>query len=256
MKNVIIPQLDYHIIHNCNLSCEGCSDFTNHNLPGKISIEEARKEYKFWNKRVFPKEFAILGGEPTLHKDLIEHLYLAREMWSYSRITLITNGFFLHRHKDLGKVLSETNIQIGFSLHDDSEEYMNKVQDNIDLCKSWEKDYGIVALINHCYKKWNLIYKGFGNDIMPYEDNDPEASWNNCFMDGKCFQLHDGKLWKCPPITYLPLLAKNYKISDKWDPYLKYKALDSDCSNKQLSEFLSRKSESVCAMCPSSKHYK
>ena len=32
-------------------------------------------------------------------------------------------------------------------------------------------------------------------------------------------------------------MAESYRISDKWDPYLKYTPLTSDCSDEELSEF-------------------
>jgi hypothetical protein len=37
-----IPLLDLHITHTCNLTCESCSDFTNHKLLEKFgpAIEE------------------------------------------------------------------------------------------------------------------------------------------------------------------------------------------------------------------------
>jgi len=33
-----IPILDLHITHTCNLTCESCSDFTNHKLTGMLSL--------------------------------------------------------------------------------------------------------------------------------------------------------------------------------------------------------------------------
>lgn len=249
-----IPEiLDIHITHNCNLTCESCSDFTNNGLSKMLSLEEAEDWMSLWTQRITPKNFLILGGEPTLHKDLEKFLYLSKRMWPKSNLILITNGFFIHLHENLWKSLKDNDIILSISFHDNSKEYMKKIINNIMLVKKWEKDHGITVTFNKEYEKWNTIYKGYGSNILPFEDNNPKQSWDNCYMNGKCFQLHEGKIWKCPPITYLPLQKEKYGnlLSPKWDPYLKYKPLEPTCSDKDIIEFFNRKEESVCGMCPS-----
>ena len=89
---------------------------------------------------------------------------------------------------------------------------------------------------------------------MPFEDGDPQSSWKNCFSDPyKCFQLYEGNLWKCPPITYLPLMSKKYNLSNKWDPYLKYKPLLPNCSDEELQKFWNSECMDICSMCPAKK---
>lgn len=249
-----IPEiLDIHITHNCNLTCESCSDFTNNGLSKMLSLEEAEDWMSLWTQRITPKNFLILGGEPTLHKDLEKFLYLSKRMWPKSNLILITNGFFIHLHENLWKSLKDNDIILSISFHDDSKEYMKKIINNIMLVKKWEKDHGITVTFNKEYEKWNTIYKGYGSNILPFEDNNPKQSWDNCYMNGKCFQLHEGKIWKCPPITYLALQKEKYGnlLSPKWDPYLKYKPLEPTCSDEDIIEFFNRKEESVCGMCPS-----
>ena len=97
--------LDLHITENCNLTCESCSDFNNHGFTSMLSLEDGERWMSLWNKRIQPKKFIILGGEPTLHKDLIPFLELARHMWPNSEVVLTTNGFFIHQHDGLDKVL-------------------------------------------------------------------------------------------------------------------------------------------------------
>lgn len=251
-----IPLLDLHVTHTCNLTCESCSDFTNHRLTGMLSLEDAKNWMSRWNKRLNPKKFILLGGEPTLNKNLIEILYISREMWPNSKLFLTSNAFFLHLHENLGKAIKDTDAILSISIHDNSEEYISKIRQNLRLCKQWIEKYNIKVSLTESYNKWNMIYKGYGSSIMPFEDNDPESSWKSCFMDENCFQLHEGKIWKCPPIAYLPLMAKKYTLSEKWDPYLKYKPLDSDCNDEELIDFFNKKAESCCGMCPAKETYK
>ena len=254
---VTVPVLDFHITHNCNLTCEGCSDFTNSGHSKMISIEEAEEWIGYWNKRIKPRQFILLGGEPTLHKDLIDFLYLSRKMWgSDVIIKLTTNGFFIHNHPNLGIALKENNIVVSLSIHSKCEEYLSKITSNLQTCLMWKNQLGVNVSVNTTHEYWTEIYKGYGPDILPFEDNNPEESWNNCFMDGTCFQLHEGKIWKCPPLAYLPMQAQKYNLSEKWDPYLKYVPLNHDCTNQEIEEFFNRKAEPVCAMCPAYRNYK
>lgn len=255
-----VPQLDLHITHTCNLTCESCSDFTNHKLTGMLSLQDANEWMLNWNKKLKPKQFILLGGEPTLNKDLVEFLYLSRQMWRESQLILSSNAFFLHLHPTLGRDLKNTDTILTISIHDVSKEYLNNIKSNLILCKEWMQEYNIKVSIILAYKKWRSIYKGYGSNIIPFEDNDPESSWKSCFMrefddDSHCYQLHEGKIWKCPPIAYLPLMAKKYKLSEKWDSYLRYKPLDQNCSDEEMLEFFSRGAESICGMCPAKKMY-
>ena len=253
-----IPLLDLHITHTCNLTCESCSDFTNHKLTGMLCLQDAKEWMLNWNKKLKPKKFILLGGEPTLNKDLVEFLYLSRQMWKESQLFLVSNGFFLHLHPNLGEHLKNNDVELSISIHDTSKEYLNNIKLNLILCKEWMKTYNTKVTINPAHKKWRPIYKGYGENIMPFEDNDPESSWKSCFMkewddDNNCYQLHEGKIWKCPPIAYLPLMAKKYNLSEKWNPYLKYQPLSPNCSDEELAKFFSKGSESICGMCPAKK---
>jgi hypothetical protein len=258
-----------HITHNCNLTCDSCSDMTNIGLNWMITKDEFVSWIKNWNGRIKPDQFHILGGEPTLHKDLVEFLYIARELWGQDQeIRLMSNGFFVDRHENLGKVLKETNTSIDIGLHSKKEDYLGKLKDNILLMKKWREEEGTTVNFmdfteegsgwNPSGRTWRRIYKGYGASMLPYEDNDPEASWENCWMDGaRCFQLYQGNLWKCPPITYLPEAKKKYGdlLSEKWDPYLAYEPLKPECSDEELMQFWKSECLSICSMCPAKTHY-
>lgn len=258
-----------HLTHNCNLTCDGCSDMTNIGLNWMITKEEFISWTKNWAGRIIPDQIHLVGGEPTLHKDLEEFLYLSRELWGEKqKITLFSNGFFVHLHPNLGKTSKETNISIDIALHSKKEDYLRKLKDNILLMKKWRKEEGSEINFSDFTEKgsgfnptgrtWRRIYKGYGASMLPYEDNDPQVSWENCWMDGaRCFQLYEGNLWKCPPITYLREAKKKYGdlLSEKWDPYLAYEPLKPDCSDEELMKFWKSECLSICSMCPSKKTY-
>lgn len=253
-----IPHLESHISHACNLTCEGCSDFTNHGYSEIMSVDTLEEWFSLWNKRIYPKEFALLGGEPLLNPNLIEILYMTQRMWPRKdgdpKLELVTNGLLIPKWPDLGRILKDTGFRITISLHGDknNEPYKKRMKKSFDIVNKWIKEYKIEVSMEPSVNSWRKIYKGFGVTSEPYEDGDPEESWNNCHCEQDCFQLHERNLYKCPPISYLPLLKKKYGplLSEKWDPYLKYVPLTPDCSDEEIVEFFNRKCESVCGMCP------
>jgi hypothetical protein len=194
-----------------------------------------------------------MGGEPALHPDLTKFVYLSRKMWPNSYIEVISNGFFLHRHPDLCEALRKTRTVLGVSIHHDSPEYNKRFAPVYKLMREW-MDKGAEIEVRPSIQHWIRQYQGFGNTMEPYEDNDPKNSWKYC-VSKLCVQLHEGKLWKCPALAYLPMQAEKYNLSEKWDPYLKYVPLDQECDEKELRDFFTRREESFCKMCPNAEHY-
>ena len=61
-----IEILEIHVAHRCNLSCESCSHFAGNGLQGLVGLDEAEAWMSAWNRRLQPKFFGLLGGEPAL----------------------------------------------------------------------------------------------------------------------------------------------------------------------------------------------
>ena len=207
-----------------------------------------------WNKRLIPRMFAILGGEPCLHQDLVDIVYMTREMWPEpeTKMEVVTNGLLLHLHPKLPQALIDTRTALCVSIHSNgsiSPKYQRKISASLQLAREWRSGYGI-NLSEMPSTTWSRGYKGFGSQIEPYEDNNPLKSWNNCITGQQCFQLFEDRLWKCAPLAYLRLQGRKYNLSAKWAPYLQYEPLKPGCTDDQIIEFFNRKEESVCGMCP------
>ena len=251
-----IEQLELHVTHACNFTCEGCSHYSNHGHTGNISLDDCEEWLYGWSKRVKPKTFTILGGEPTLNKDLPEIVYMVRAMFPdpTTGIDVITNATGLHLQPRLPQMLVATGATLAVSIHStEHPNYIKKFKRGYKLAKKWKHDLGVwVEFWDFTNKEWVRQYKGFGDTMIPYEDNNPRKSWEVC-ISKYAMQLHEGKLWKCPALAYLPMQAKKYNLSDKWNPYLKYQSLDVDCTDEELEEFLNREDESFCSMCPANR---
>jgi hypothetical protein len=245
-----IPNLELHVAHGCNLSCESCSHYSNHGHKGSITPEEAAAWMEPWAERLAPAKFSLLGGEPAINPRLYEFVPLARSVWPRTQLRVVSNGLLLHRHPDLPAALAKAgNAVLEVSLHHDSDAYRRRMEPVLALLDRWQDTHRIEVRLLRSYESWTRRYKGFGATMTPFEDERPRTSWQNCAAR-TCPQIHDGAIWKCAPLAYLPMQHAKYGLSEKWKPYLNYEPLRPGCSDEEVQAFFARQEESYCGMCP------
>ena len=246
MKSV--PHLEWHVTHSCNFTCLGCGHYTNDGYRKDISVDELKSWYLPWVDKIRPRELSMLGGEPLLNKDIIETIYMTKEVWnikSDQKFELVSNALLINKHPDLPKALSDTSCTLTITKHSEDPTYLKLFGKSIKTIDEW----GIEYVIHDATHYWLKGYIGYGSNIKPLT-GDFQESWNNCPTGQENFQLYNGKIYKCAPLAYLPLQKQKYpNLSDKWNPYLKYIPLTPD---GDIEEFFSREAESVCSMCPNS----
>ena len=83
-----IHQLDFDIIHKCNLYCRGCNHFSClvTNEDGLIPVEQVTSDMKRLSEIFEPYKIVILGGEPLLHPNLNDILINARKIFPKTNI--------------------------------------------------------------------------------------------------------------------------------------------------------------------------
>ena len=220
-----ISNLEIHLVHACNLACESCSHYSNQGHKGILSLADAERWMRLWNHRLNPGNFAMLGGEPTIHPDLAEFVPLARRYWPRAHLKIVTNGFFLQRHPLLPIVLKkDRDACLHVTIHSDASEYREKIRPVLELVNGWVRDHQIRVVYVESYKNWTRRYRGFGSAMEPFEDGQPRFSWEHC--------------------------APRHCLSAKWKPYLQYQPLKPGCTDRQLEEFFDREDEVYCGMCP------
>lgn len=253
MLKLKISHLEWHVTHACNLSCQGCLHFSDFDHKGIISYETLEEWYKDWSPRLSPRTIDILGGEPLLNKQIEKIIELTRKYWDspyLEKLNLQSNGLLLCKYPNLPKVLKENNCHITLSKHYDNDTYNVIFEKSAMLLDKWKSEFDISYDIVDFYTYWTKFYKGYGSKMEPYEDGDYKKSWDNCLTGQDCFQIHEGKIYKCAPLAYLPMMKKKFNLSEKWDYYLTYAPLNANANDEEVLEFFNRGAESFCAMCP------
>jgi hypothetical protein len=250
---VKLPGLEYHCTHACNLSCQSCSHYSNHHHGSHIPVEKASEEMMLWNQSIVPRRFSILGGEPALHPNLGEFVEMARKNWPDSEIGVTSNGLWLfQKHPDLWRVMKEQKANLTISQHSRDPAYMEKFDPALKTIETMCSKFGVPLRLLKSMDGWRHQYFGYGDTMMPYQDNDPKESWTNCRAK-KCVTMFEGKLWKCPPLAFLKLQKDKFKLDQIWDQYLdyeKYDVLHPGESPDKIREWLDKKEEKYCSMCP------
>jgi hypothetical protein len=244
-----VQRLELHVTHACNLTCESCSHYSNQGHRGNLDLKQAKRWMGGWSDRITVEEFYVLGGEPTIHPNLSKFVMLVRQHWPTAHIRIVTNGFFLYRHPELPSILAaDGNADLALSIHHDGADYTERLRPIFDLLAVWQRDHGATVHIWQSHQGWTRRYIGSGDTMLPFEDGRPRQSWEICPAK-HCKQLYDGKLWKCPPLAYLGMQKAKFDLSEKWDPYLRYRPLDQGCTDSELDKFLALEDEPACSMC-------
>jgi sulfatase maturation enzyme AslB (radical SAM superfamily) len=253
-----IPEIDGHsnieiqISNGCNLTCQSCSHYTNVGGGKNLDVDTISEWISLWNGRITPKHFIIMGGEPTLNRDLTEITEVSARLWASSTIKIVTNGFFLGKHPGLPLVMKKYGVELEISLKSEDEEYLKKIAPVKNLVEGWVRDFGVKVKWRKDYKNWLKVYHGYGPGIKPFEDGDPGQSFRACGQK-VCRVLHEGSIWKCPRLAYLHIYKKRFDLDSSWNQYLKYEPLGSSASMREIRSFFEQEEIPECAMCPANK---
>lgn len=249
-QKVRIEKLELHASYACNLTCESCSHFSNHGFSGLISPEEAEQQMSLWAPRVDAMIFSLTGGESTLNPRLTEIVAAAVRL--FPRVEVATNGFFLHRHPDLGRVLGGAAQWGRLSISEHGADYPEVINAAIARGERWTQDFGVQLVVRRydSTRPWTRRYTGYGPTLRPYQDRDPQASHAICPAN-QCVQLHQGLLWKCPLAAYLPMVTDRFPaLREPWALGLSYQALSPAATDDELAAFINRGAEAICGLCP------
>ena len=242
--------IEMDIAHACNLHCRNCSHYSNYGLKGVVPLAQGIPWLSAVSKRLRPKTFYLLGGEPVLNRQLCDYLWLASELWPDIERGMVSNGLLLDRQPDLRPTLAATGSILQISHHTQPPDQYRAA---IAKARAMADQHGVKLIVRENRVLFYSTYRGEGAAMRPFDDGSPARSWAAC-CEKFCLTLFRGRLWKCPPIAYLRLVSEKFGLDSvpEWQPYLAYAGLDVHSSKEQYKTFLNANfaPESICGMCP------
>jgi organic radical activating enzyme len=243
-----LDRVEFYITNVCNLNCSNCNRYNNFAFSGHQIWNDYADIYKQWSKIIEFNEIAILGGEPLLNPDFMSWLDGINKLWPQSRITIITNGTSLDRHKELYDYLKnfKEKIQVSIGCHGYNQK---KLVDKalLDWLKPPINKFLSARILDDFINCYNKIKDESWNSCNTLEDfyQLPQYIQNECLyvhgldLDGFSANLIDNN-----GVRVSTMLANSFHVA----------ALKFDCTSQKLSLHDSdpKKAINVCTfkMCP------
>src|SRR5690242_5002679 len=87
-------KIELHILYDCNLSCVNCNRMsqinTAHTPP--MTVADVKEIFRQCDELNWKPDVLIIGGEPSLHPDIVEICRLARNFVGRGLVQMWTNG--------------------------------------------------------------------------------------------------------------------------------------------------------------------
>ncbi|MDR3048491.1 MAG: radical SAM protein [Elusimicrobiota bacterium] len=186
--------LNIHLTEHCNLNCAYCDHFSPLAKEEFLDIETFENDLKRMAQLTngYIKTIYLFGGEPLLHKDIIQFAKICRQYFLRSTITFITNGTLLMKmNDDFWQICKECNIEFIIS------SYPIKIPRQ--EIKKKAQDYGIKAVFSEYKVMWRSPLKLSGTSGIfgrfRYLINFLKCPRYICTF------LMKGKIYMCPAIA-------------------------------------------------------
>lgn len=262
MPKPVLPYLETMASYACNLSCVGCTNYSDTSFKGNVTWSQCQTWLEEWLNIIDITEFGIIGGEPLANPTIDEWIIGSKKLFPNSQIRFTTNGMLLYKKLELIDLMHDLgNFIFKITVHKkDSvlEETIKKIFTKFNFEPVTE--YGILRYktsnnfrfqINRP-TKFIKTYKNNYNNMLPHKSN-PKEAFDICVQQN-CPLLYKGKIYKCSSIGILDDVLKKFNRDKtiEWEPYLNYKGISIDSSLNDITAFINRfgKPENICSMCP------
>lgn len=256
-----LPFLETMITQVCNLSCRGCTNYSDLTHSGYVTWAQGREYLLAWLDRIDILDFGIMGGEPMINPEFRSWLIGVRELLPRAQIRFTTNGLLLHKHPDVIDLMHDLgNVSFKITVHKSTPELEQHIQ-NIFEKYSWQSvhEYGIDRWITNNNFRFHvkrpetfvMTYRNSYHDMTPWH-NDPEQAFAACIQQ-TCPLLYNGAIYKCSTAgLLLDTLARfNFPNFEQWRPYIPRALVPTD-SDELVMEFIDNfgQPNGICAQCP------
>lgn len=244
-------KVDFYITNVCNLTCDGCNRFNNHDFRGWQRWSDYESDYRRWGQLTELRAATIMGGEPFLNPTLGDWISGINNIFGIE-VQVLTNGTRFRQSKHLYKKFlyySKKNKcfnHIGVSLHD-----INQLdQLHADIADFLQAPIKVFPK-GHVGNKWNsdwyiedangitvnvyIVDKFSNSSLIPVHkittlepeinfrprqattfglhNSDPDAAHQNCaFAQFKSYHFIRGRLYKCGPVALMPEFDQQHQL--------------------------------------------
>jgi hypothetical protein len=222
---ITLGHLDVNVVLHCNSRCVSCSHASPF-MPASWAMTPTilKRDLAALKQFVHFSVIQMVGGEPTLLKDLVEMIGVAKSSGVGNSVSVITNGKLLPRMgDDFWRAIDWLQLSI----------YPTLEQKTIDLAKAKCAEFGKPF--------YSTLFTEFHQQIRASPSDG--SNFHSCHWKTNCFTVHNGAFYLCPQSVFFPRLFMGLEASVDGLPLV---GLTEDV----LSDFIHRKKPfNACRIC-------
>ena len=266
MSKIILPFLETMITQVCNLSCNGCTNYSDLTHSGYVKWNQGKAWLEPWFDILQISDFGIMGGEPLINPEVEDWMIGIRQLMPDAQIRFTTNGLLLDRWPNLMDLAHDIgNCVVKVTVHVDDQHLEQNIQELFNKFQwepvteygihRWKTDRNLRLQINRPQKFLKTYQNNYAN-MRPHH-SDPVKAFQLCIQQ-TCPLLVNDRIYKCSTSA---LLADTLNKFDRpnwneWEPYLE-SGISVDSDRKLIENFVNNfgKPHSQCAQCPDSESH-
>jgi len=221
---ISLGHLDANIVTHCNYRCASCSHAAPVSDVWQMSPEELAADLARLSKVVHFQRIQMVGGEPTLHKNIVDMMMVSRASGIANEVMVITNGSRLKQMPELfWQELDTLQLSIYPKLDPEIPAFA------AHKCQQHGKPF------------YSTIYTDFHQQLRATPNDG--AHFATCHWKSDCYTVHRGRFLLCPQSAFFP---QNFMGLPEGIDGL---SLD-DLTEEKFSAFLNRKEPlNACRIC-------
>ena len=186
--------LEFNIVAHCNFRCVYCSQYSPHNPKISADIHVFERDIAALTEAYHADVFRFVGGEPTLHQQLVDFVRLVKKYELADTVAVCTNGSILHQMSD---AFFQAIDRLDISVYPKK---LGKHGQNLELAEEKCRKHGTLIKLSHSAAIWGLNHIEQKN-----EDSDlVKRIYDSCMIthEWNCHTFYQGRYYKCSGIPF------------------------------------------------------
>lgn len=180
-----LPHLDVNCATGCNFSCVSCSHAAPANKSWMMPPEVLREDLAKLSTVVRFHRIQMVGGEPTLNRQLPELMRVARESGIANEVMVITNGSLLKKMpEEFWQEFDTLQLSIYPTLEAGISEFAQA------KCREFGKPF------------YSTVFTEFHQQFRRVPNKGEH--FKTCHWKSDCYTVHRGAFYLCPQSAFFP----------------------------------------------------
>jgi hypothetical protein len=200
-------RLELGVAEHCNLACRSCNHLSPVMPKRFLDAATLRRDLELLSRSYHVESVRLLGGEPLLHRGIVELIAVIRGSGIGDSIAVVSNGVLLPR---MGADFWRSVDFVHVSLYPGNELSPEAQHE----CRERAQAHGTV--IKFYSPHW---FRESYAELGTRSSAVARAIYDSCLVVHKwrCHTLADGRLFKCPQSYYLPKVLDGCRGNDVGD---------------------------------------